>query len=80
MVGNLESATNYAKEYKNIMDSLQLKSYGNINYADNLGTVSHKNVVLGDTNIIINGNTDDTTVKKIQAELDKYMQDIINKI
>lgn len=80
LVGNLESATNYAKEYKSIMDSLQLKSYGNINYADNLGTVSHKNVVLGNTNITINGNADDTTVKKIREELDNYMKEIINKI
>lgn len=80
LVGNIESAINYAKEYKSIMDSLQLKSYGNINYADNLGTVSHKNVVLGDTSIIINGNTDDTTVEKIRIELDNYMKEIINKI
>ena len=81
LVGNLESALNYAKEYQTIMDNLQLKSYGKLDYGNNTQlTTSQKNVVLGDTNIIINGNTDNTTVDKIKAELDNYMQDIINKI
>lgn len=80
IVGNLESAMNYAKEYQTIMDNLQLKSYGKFNYGNNVQTTSQKNIVLGDTNIIINGNADSTTVDKIKAELDNYMQDIINKI
>lgn len=81
LVGNLASACNYAQDYKNIMDNLQLKSYGNLDYANGIQTINdNKNVVLGDTNIIINGNTDDTTVKKIRTELDNYMKEIINKI
>lgn len=81
LVENLASACNYAKDYKNIMDNLQLKSYGNLDYANGIQTINdNKNVVLGDTYITVNGNADDTTVKKIRIELDNYMKEIINKI
>lgn len=81
LVGNLASAVNYAQDYKNIMDNLQLKSYGNLDYTNGIQTINdNKNVVLGDTYITVNGNADDTTVKKIRIELDNYMKEIINKI
>lgn len=81
LVGNMESACNYAKNYKDIMDSLALKSYGNLDYVKGIQNVGDiKNVTIGDTVININGNTDNTTVDSIKKEIDSYMQDIINKI